>query len=142
MLKEQNQYQEFPFKSIYSSDSPRFALSLIFLGLVCTDLIHFSAQERFIFHPNMQSTTLSSAGIFDFIISFVATSIILIDTLKMEKTIISGKENIGVLPDKTLISTICQKVRPGRLYFKDGSLKSCFGGTLSLNIDIKANQAH
>lgn len=35
----------------------------------------------------MQSTTLSSTGIFDFIISLVATFIILIGTLKMGKKI-------------------------------------------------------
>lgn len=85
MLKEQKLYQEFPFKSIYSCDSPRFGLSLIFLGLVCSDLIHFPAQERYIFHPNMQSATLSSAGVFYFLISLVATFIILTDTLKMKK---------------------------------------------------------
>lgn len=87
MLKEQRQYQEFLFKTTYSCDSPRFALSLI-LGLICTDLIHFSAQERFIFHPNMQSSTLSGAGIFDFLISLVATFIILIDTLRIKKKIV------------------------------------------------------
>lgn len=40
----------------------------------------------------MQSTTLSSAGIFDYIISLVATFIILIDTLKMEKKSYRGKK--------------------------------------------------
>lgn len=85
VLKEQKHYQKFLFKSIYPCGSPRFALSLIFVCLVCTDLIHFSAQERFLFHPNVQSTTLNGAGIFNFLISFVATFINLIDTLKIKK---------------------------------------------------------
>lgn len=80
VLKEQKQHQEFPFKSIYARDSPRGAL--ILLGLVCTDLIHFSVQEGFISHPNLQSTTLSSAGILNFLIFLVVSFIILVDALK------------------------------------------------------------
>jgi len=67
VLKEQQKYQEFPFKSISAHD--RFALSLILLGLVYTDLIRCSLQERCVFHPNLQFTTLSSGGIFNFLIS-------------------------------------------------------------------------
>lgn len=92
MLKEQIQYQEFLFKSIYSSDSPRFALSLIFLGLVCTDLIHFFCTRKIYFSPKHAIYYTEHAGIFDFIISLVATFIILIDTLKMEKKSYRGKK--------------------------------------------------
>lgn len=57
-------------------------LSLILVGLVCTDLIHSSVQERFIFHPNLQSATLSNADIFNFLIFLAVSFIILVDALK------------------------------------------------------------
>lgn len=57
-------------------------VALILLGLVCTDFIHFSVQEGFISHPNLQSTRLSSAGILNFLIFLVVAFIILVGALK------------------------------------------------------------
>lgn len=79
VLKEQKQYQEFHFRRVYVS---RFAMSLIFLGLLYTDLIHFSVQERFIFNTYPQPTTLSNAGIFNFLIFLVVSFVVLVDALK------------------------------------------------------------
>lgn len=82
VLKEQKQWQELPFKSIYAPGNPRFPFSLLWLGLVCTDLIHFPVEERCIFHPDLQPTTLSSAGIFCFLIFLVVSFIILVDAFR------------------------------------------------------------
>lgn len=89
----------------------------------------------------MQSITLRSAGIFDFIISLVTTFIILIDTLKMEKNHI-GEKKYWSLTRQDIDKHNLSEGKPGSLGFKDGNPKFGFGGTLSLKIDIRANQAH
>lgn len=71
------------------------------MGLVRTDLIHFSVQERFIFHPSLQSATLSSADIFNFLIFLAVSFVILVDALKLKKKKNpEWEENTGVLPEK------------------------------------------
>lgn len=136
VLKEQKQYQEFHFRRVYVS---RFAMSLIFLGLLCTVLIHFSVQERFTFNTYPQSEqwlwamTLSNAGIFNFLIFLVVSFVVLVDALKWKK-------EIHVLTRQQIYKHNLSD-RQDRVMWV---LRTVAWSSLldSLNTDIRTNQTH